>query len=402
MAEAIVSGVINKLGELLIEEAVFLYGITDKIELVKLQLHQMECFLKDGDSKQKKDERVKGWVKDIREVAYETEDAIDTFLGKIALSQRKYVSVFKKFARKTAELSARHKLGSTIYMIQIKLKLILEGRTTFGIENLGEANETRLFCRVFVHSENDDYEIFGIQEAKINLIGQLVAGGSKQRRRVVSIVGQGGIGKTTLAQKVYHDKDVKEYFDVTIWLTISSDFEVVDILKKGIQKLGSVVQKDTDNDEEFLLEEMKNLLGDKRYLVVVDDVWTKDFFTVFRTALPDVGNGSRVLMTSRSLDVAKRADPGSMPYKLGFLNDNDSLKLLLVKAFPHQNAASSCHVDHALLDVAKQLTKLCGGLPLALVAVGGLLSVRDPTYEDWNRVLQTINWRSELNVWKFL
>ncbi|KAJ3696488.1 hypothetical protein LUZ61_000193 [Rhynchospora tenuis] len=394
MLQAVISGVVNKMGDLLIQEGKFLYGVSDQIELVKLQLHQMQCFLKDADSKQKKDERVKGWVQNIRDVAYETEDAIDTYLCAIAPSQWNGVGIFKKFALKPVELSARHRLGEKISMIQMKLKIISEGRTTFGIENLGdERSETKAVAKGVVN--NDYCEIIGFQDAERSLIAQLVASVSDQRRRVVSIVGQGGLGKTTLAQKIYNSKEVKEHFDITLWLTVSSDFKIIDILKEAIQKLAGSAIKENESNEQFLLEEMKNILGAKRYLVVLDDVWGMNFYDMFRKALPDGDNSSRVLMTSRSLDVAKRADPASVPYKLHFLNNDESLKLLLSKALPHESAASSCHVGPDLVDVAKNLARLCGGLPLALVVVGGLLSVRDPTYDNWNRFLQTMDWQSD-------
>ncbi|KAJ4817849.1 Nbs-lrr resistance protein [Rhynchospora pubera] len=358
MLPAVISGVVNKMGDLLIQEGMFLYGVRDQIELVKLQLHQMQCFLKDADSKQKKDERVKGWVQNIRGVAYETEDAIDTYLCEIAPTQWNGVGAFKKFALKPVELSARHRLGEKISMIQMKLKIISEGRTTFGIENLGdERSETKAVAKGAVN--NDDCEIIGFQDAERSLMTQLVASVSDQRRRVVSIVGQGGLGKTTLARKIYNSKEVKEHFDITLWLTVSSDFKIIDILKEGIRKLRSVDHKEKESNEQFLLEEMKNILGAKRYLVVLDDVWGMNFYDMFRKALPDGYNSSRVLMTSRSSDVAKQADPGSMPYKLHFLNDDEGLKLLFSKAFPHESAASSCHVGLELIDVAKNIARLC-------------------------------------------
>jgi NB-ARC domain/Rx N-terminal domain len=395
MAEAVVSVLVYKLSDLLIGEAVFLNGLKDQIELVMLQLHQMQCFLKDADTKQNKDERVKGWVKHIRDIAYETEDAIDTFLGEIAPSQRKGAGIMKVFVRQPAELFARHKLGENICKIQAKLKIIFEGRLTFGIENLGgERRKLRSVVRGVLNPDKDDYEIVGFKDEKRNLIDQLIASGSVQRRQVVSIVGQGGLGKTTLAQKIFNDNEIKTHFDVAIWLTISSEFKLVDILRKGLRKLGTAISKEKENDEEFLLEETKRVLGDKRYLVVLDDVWEKDFFALFRRALPDVGNGSRVLMTSRFLSAAVRADPGSTPHELRYLDERESLQLLLAKAFPH-NAVSICFTHNDVVGVAKQLARKCGGLPLALVVVGGLLSTKAPTYNDWNRVLQTIDWQSD-------
>lgn len=396
MVQAVVSGVVDKLSDLLITEAVFLYGLNDQIELIKLRLHQMQCFLKDADSKQQKDERVKGWVKDIRNVAYETEDAIDTFLVETSPSQWKGVGVFMKYAQKPAELFAQHKLGEKISKIQAKLKIILEGRIIFGIENLGEERrEVVSVVRGAVNPGDDDYEIIGFKDEKRKLIDQLVASGNEQRRRVVSIVGQGGLGKTTLAQKVYNDNEIKRHFDVSIWLTISNDFKLVDILKKGLRKLGIVISKEKENDEEFLLKEMKRVLSEGRYLIVLDDVWAKNLFALFGRALPDVGNGSRVLMTSRFLAVAKQADPGSIPHELRFLNEEESLKLLLVKAFPDQYPPSICLANNDLVEVAKQLAKRCDGLPLALVVIGGLLSTKVPNYNDWNRVLQTMDWQSD-------
>lgn len=138
--------------------------------------------------------------------------------------------------------------------------------------------------------------------------------------------------------------------------------------------------------------ELKRSLNERKYLIILDDVWTIDLWERLKILLPDVKNGSRVVITSRYLDVAAAADPETAPYKLPYLNEEESLALLLRKAFPYKKPD---YHPPGLMKVAKQLTKKCSGLPLALVVVGGILSRREPTYSSWHKVKQTLDWHSE-------
>jgi NB-ARC domain/Rx N-terminal domain len=391
MAEASICSVVEKLGDLLIKEAVCLYDIGTQIELVNLQLHQMQCFLKDAASKQKQDERVKGWVKDIRDVAYETEDAIDEYLCVVARSRFKGAGFI---TRKPVELYARHKLGKSIAKVQNKLQLISQGRITFGIKNLvDERSDIRPSIRGPVVPDGDGYEIVGFKDDQRNIISQIVDRENMPRRQIISIVGQGGLGKTTLVHKVYNSKEVKGFFKERIWLTVTREFKLNELLKKVLDKLGKTsIYKETEDDSEYLMSEVKQSLRQKRYLIVFDDVWTVESIDQFQRALPDDKNGSRVLMTARFSKIAKQIDPGSMTHELKFLNEEESLQLLLAKAFPYQSTASKIPDD--LTELAKKLAKKCGGLPLALVVIGGLLSMRTPTYNDWYQVYQTLDWQS--------
>jgi NB-ARC domain len=112
-------------------------------------------------------------------------------------------------------------------------------------------------------------------------------------------------------------------------------------------------------------------------------VSTVDLWDRLKILLPDSNNGSRVLITSRSIDVAMAADPETTPYKLSYLTEEESVQFLLTKAFPHKKL-ENCPPD--LMKAEKQLTQKCGGLPLALVVVGGILSRRESTYSVWNIV----------------
>ncbi|KAJ4771216.1 NBS type disease resistance protein [Rhynchospora pubera] len=256
--------------------------------------------------------------------------------------------------------------------------------------------------RPFVLPNEDDLDVIGLETDKENII-RLLLDPNITRRCVVSIVGQGGLGKTVLAKKAYNSDEVKRAFEFQFWLSVSQQFELVDLLKimlKGIRPLEKdemdvlrtidVVSK--QRAEEYFIGKLIILLKGKRYLIIMDDVWTSDLWIQVEKALPDVGNGSRVLITTRSSEIARKADPTCDPYNLRYLSEQESQQLLLRKAFPYQDPES---YPHDLTILVKKFTKICDGLPLALIVVGGLLSRQQPTYNSWHKILPKFNWHDD-------
>jgi NB-ARC domain len=154
--------------------------------------------------------------------------------------------------------------------------------------------------------------------------------------------------------------------------------------------LRQINENEQGKDAEYFLTELHRYLKGKKYLLVIDDVWKTDLWMAIRAALPNDNNGSRILMTTRIAEVAKEADPAREPYKLGFLTEKSSLELFLKKALPNQAIQHQCSSD--LFDLATKFVKKCGGLPLAIIVLGGLLAKKEPTYSAWSRVMQTMNW----------
>ena len=89
MAEAIVSFAVERLGDLLIQQASFLHGVSDKVTEIQAELRTMKCFLRDADARQYESEVIRNWVAEIREAAYDTEDIIETYASKAALRSRR-------------------------------------------------------------------------------------------------------------------------------------------------------------------------------------------------------------------------------------------------------------------------------------------------------------------------
>ncbi|KAJ3669605.1 hypothetical protein LUZ60_011555 [Juncus effusus] len=394
MAGTIVSYVLGKLSDVIIKEALFLYGVGEKVESMKRELKRIQCFLWDADMKRKGDARVQHWVNEVKDVAFRIEDAIDIFIVDIESMDHEKCpkprprkrDFIKRMLHKPEKLPAIHNLGCEIDQINALLVEISESRSRYGIMNLGECSAAiKRPVRRPIIPEIDETEIVGFGADKETVIQQLI-NRSTSRRSVVSIVGLGGLGKTTLALKAYNSWEVKKTFDIKIWISISQEFKLIDILRQILERIQPVSLRELKKGEDYLIKKLYEAFKPVKYLIVMDDVWTSDLWTQIEVAFPNVKNGSRVLITTRFINVAKAADPLSEPYELPFLNESESLELFLKKAIPSEEFPDD------LSYLAMKFVKKCGGLPLALEVLGGFLSRKPPTYSVWDKILQQMNW----------
>ncbi|KAJ4798394.1 Disease resistance protein RPP8 [Rhynchospora pubera] len=194
---------------------------------------------------------------------------------------------------------------------------------------------------------------------------------------------------------IFNNGELGRHFDCLAWLSISQKFVVNNLLREILYsvKPDERNKKRTTRDDE-LTSELEEYLAQRRYLIVLDDVWEVDLWESLRKALPDGNYASRVLITTRIVDVARAADRNSTPYKLRHLDENESLTLLFQKAnIPIGESGVQFRTD--LNDVARQLTKMCAYLPLALIVLGSILSRRERTKNAWQRVHDTLDWHDE-------
>ncbi|KAF7099247.1 hypothetical protein CFC21_100906 [Triticum aestivum] len=214
----------------------------------------------------------------------------------------------------------------------------------------------------------------------------------KQARRsmVVAIVGVGAIGKTTLAQKVFNDEAIQGEFSKKIWLSVNQNFNEAELLRRVIIEAGGDAQS-AGNAQATLHRSLKGALIGHKTLLVMDDVWNHGAWDgVLKIPLVDVvASGSRVLITTRDEGVARRMTATWPYHHVDALAPDDAWSLLKKQVLSSE--IDEYHIT-MLKDIGLKIIQKCGGLPLAVKVMGGLLRRRGESRRDWEQVLDDSKW----------
>ncbi|CAL4986446.1 unnamed protein product [Urochloa decumbens] len=227
-------------------------------------------------------------------------------------------------------------------------------------------------------------ELVGIDEARDEVISILMEGDgmSNQHGTVVSIVGFGGLGKTTLANVVY--EKLKEKFDCWAFVTVSQNPDMRKFFKGLLYELGKNVNDDT-LDERQLINQTRKFLQTKRYCIFIDDIWSASIWDMIRCALPDDGGGYIIITTTRILKVAEQVGGAYMMKPLCL---ETSRKLLYRRIFGNEEKYEC--LDEHLTEVSDRILTKCAGVPLAIITIASLLANRGRNKMDWYEVCNSI------------
>ncbi|TQD91677.1 hypothetical protein C1H46_022741 [Malus baccata] len=200
----------------------------------------------------------------------------------------------------------------------------------------------------------------------------------------------GGLGKTTLAKQLNNHKDVRAEFDCFAWVCVTQQFQKEDVWKKIFVQLTSDADKDKIEkiERDQIAGELCVLQRKKKCLVVLDDMWTRDAWKSLRAGFPmNEETGSRVLITTRNKEVVSEEDKRVYVHPIRSLNDAEGWELFKKITFGRDNTESE--VDRKKEELGKEMLKHCGGSPLAIVVLAGLLA-RKETVEDWKTVQKNV------------
>ncbi|KAF3618489.1 putative late blight resistance protein -like protein R1B-14 isoform 2 [Capsicum annuum] len=221
-----------------------------------------------------------------------------------------------------------------------------------------------------------DEEIVGFEDDTEKMIQYLIRGTNELD--VLPIIGMGGQGKTTIARKLYDDESVVSHFDVLAWCIISQTYNWRELLQDIFSRVTSSKDKGDKND--ILADKLRKSLMGKRYLIVLDDMWDGMAWDELSLCFPDVGNRSRIIVTTRLEKVGEHVKHYTDLYFLPFLTPDESCKLLQKRVFQKYDCPPE------LQDVSLAVAKRCKGLPLVVVLAAGIIKRKKMEAFWWHEV----------------
>ncbi|KAH9715180.1 putative disease resistance protein [Citrus sinensis] len=202
---------------------------------------------------------------------------------------------------------------------------------------------------------------------------------------IIGLYGMGGVGKTTLLTRINNKfLESQNNFDCVIWVVVSKDPR----LKKIQEDIGKKIGLSDDSWKNKSFEEkavdILRRLGEKRFVLLLDDLWERVDLTEVGVPLPSPQNTtSKVVFTTRFIDVC-----GSMEshrkFKVACLSEEDSWEL-----FREKVGQETLESDHEIVELAQTVAKECDGLPLALITIGRAMAYRKKA-EQWRRAIEIL------------
>ncbi|WMV28873.1 hypothetical protein MTR67_022258 [Solanum verrucosum] len=359
---------LGKLEELLRSKLDLIIDLKHQIESVKEGLLCLKSFIDHFSESYDEHDDAYGLITSVSVMAYKAEYVIDSCL---AYSHPLWYKILwisevnenlKLVNKVVGETCERRKIEVTVHEV---------AKTTTNVAPSFSANTQRA---------NEEME--GFQDTMDELKEKLL-GGSPELD-VISIVGMPGLGKTTLAKKIYNDPEVNSRFDVHAQCVVTQLYSWRELL---LTILNDVLEPSDRNEKEDgeIADELRRFLLTKRFLIFIDDVWDYKVWDNLRMCFSDVSKRSRIILTTRLNDVAEYVKCESDPHHLRLFRDDESWTLLQREVFQGESCPPK------LKNVGFEISKSCRGLPLSVVLVAGVLKQKKKTLDSWKEVEQSLS-----------
>ncbi|GAB2272178.1 hypothetical protein Dimus_006998 [Dionaea muscipula] len=384
MAEAILfniaSELLKNLGSKALEEIAAAGGFKDQLEKLKDTANTIKDVLSDAEQRQEENKAVRGWLEKLRSVVYDADDLFDEFSTMVTRKESMAGSTISKevrlFFSSSNPAAFAYKMARQVKEIRERLDAIAKDGDQFTFRPLGNDIGQALSCgrRRQTYSYVDADEVIGRDEDKKAIVEMLMLDPNVgENISVLSIVGIGGLGKTTLAQFVYNDEQIQKHFELKLWVCVSDVFDIKVVIEKILMSATSTKPQDVEIDQ--LQTQLRRIIGGKNCLLVLDDLWNenRDKWLELKALLKVGRMGSKILVTSRSKRVAKMIAGTTPPYELKGLSEEKSWLLFERMAF--ETGQQQLYPN--LVEVGKKIVKKCADVPLAIRTLGGLLYGRE-------------------------
>ncbi|KAL5999715.1 hypothetical protein ACLOJK_038000 [Asimina triloba] len=359
MADALVSIALEKLAHILGRQLTLFAGAKEELRRLQQTFQYIKAVIDDAESKQVTQESVRVWLVDLKQVAYDIDDLLEDVLEK----NRSNVDVDDAVNRVSHCASAC--LPSPYTCLDWPVSRYKLARDIQEIRKSSYAKEVMI---------GRDDDIKTLKSALVCGSGSSSSSGYDQQQvQVISIVGIGGLGKTTLARTIYNDGEVRGHFkDALYWVCVSEDFDSERVTKAIIEQVKGASTSLSQLDS--LQNELVKGLRGKRFLLILDDVWNED-----------KQNG--ILVTTRARKVAKNITNITYIHDLKGLSDDDSWELFRSIAFDGRTTEECSQLE----SVGREIVSKCKGVPLSIRVMGSMMNSKR-TEADWQNILNSKIW----------
>ncbi|KAL6592456.1 hypothetical protein ACP70R_049509 [Stipagrostis hirtigluma subsp. patula] len=346
---------------------------------------------------------VKCWTKEVRELMYDIEDFVDQYdhaargLRIRSMPHRRKIVRFKRskpsLAWHNEKLRQRLWMANKIREFSLRVQEALRRHSMYNLSGIAGScattpcNDASSFASWQPGTFPDDDVHVRNGDAMNTLEEWLMSThDGAEKLKVVSIFGFGGIGKTTLANELYHKLGWQ--FECQAFVRMS---QKPDMRRLFISMLSQINPRQSPDNwmVHSLISSIRTHLQDKRYLIIVDHLWDLSTWDVIKCALPDGNSHSRIVITTEIEDLALQSCAYDSNYvlKMKPLGEVDSRKLFFSSVFGSNNG---CPTE--LWEVSNAIIRKCGGLPLAIVIIASILASRPGIQEQWDYVNQSLGY----------
>jgi hypothetical protein len=338
VASGILKIVANKLAPLVTRKYSSIVGVEKDLQELQVLVEDINYWLESAGYQALDDDASVSWFKQLKDVAYAVDDVVDEYQLK---AERNDASgdggfVSRYMCRKPESFIFQCKAAKKIKAIKKRFAATVKQRADINIIATslpGGGHSVSHIKKTAVGMPSvpamDAALILGREMEKHQIISKLTETSDQQKTMIVSIVGLGGSGKTTLAKLVFNDGNtIAKHFKVRLWVHVSQEFDFESTVGKLFEAIAH--GKSESHNLQHMVKRISDELTEKMFLLVLDDVWTKDRIELeqIMVLMRSGGSGSRILLTTRNSDVAEAVESAYL-CKLPLLSLADSWKLFL-------------------------------------------------------------------------
>ncbi|XP_065627244.1 putative disease resistance protein RGA1 [Quercus suber] len=392
LLSALVSTVVGNMNTSALQEFGVAWGLGAELDKLKSMMSAIQSVLQDAEEKQWNSEAITDWLRKLKDVAYDADNVLDEFATE-ALTRKverekgatSQVSSFFSFRNRLIfRMKMAHKLKNVRDRLDAISRESFEFHLRKGVINIEVFDVEKRQTSSLVNES----EIYGRDEEKEKIIEVLLTNVSAQDNLAVyAIWGMGGLGKTTLAQLVYNDARVKSHFELRIWVCVSVDFQIRRLVRAIIESIDGSACSLSELDP--LQQQLQEKLSGRKFLLVLDDVWNEnqEEWDRLKLTLMCGAKGSRLIVTTRIEKIALMMATILPIHHIGCLSEDESWSLFKGHAFGWERVEERSELE----SIGKEIVKKCGGVPLAINALGSLVCSKR-TKSEWLIVKESQIW----------